>query len=206
MRLFTSTRERRLWWLALGTLILIYSTLGAARTVVEVLRGDNLLRLSVALVMAATAAVIAWRVGRQRPGRREVAVVALAGVVYLAALLVMERAEERLHLLEYGLVAAFVFWALEERRVNAAFGGRSWLWAIVATAAAGWLDEGIQHILPSRYYDIRDVGLNAAGAVLAVLTIEARSWARRRDRRARRSLPAAEPPVEPPGEPPFSRG
>lgn len=201
MRFFTSARERRLWLLALGTLILIYSTLGVARTVVEALRSDNLLRFSVALVMVATAAAIAWRIGRQRPGRREVVVVALAGAVYLAALLVMERAEERLHLLEYGLVAAFAFWALEERRANAAFGGRSWLWAILATAAAGWLDEGIQHILPRRYYDLKDVGLNAGGAVLAVLTIEARAWARRRDRRARRSVPA----VEPPGESPFSR-
>ncbi|MDX1643816.1 MAG: VanZ family protein [Thermoanaerobaculia bacterium] len=202
MSLFTSTRERRLWLLALGTLILIYSTLGLARTAVEVLRDNNLLRLSVALVMVASAAVVMWRIGRQRPGRREVAVVALAGAVYLAALVVMERAEERLHLLEYGLVAAFVFWALEERRANGAFGGRSWLWAILATAAAGWLDEGIQHILPSRYYDLKDVGLNAGGAILAVLTIEARAWARRRDRRAGKGVPA----IEPPGEPPLSRG
>lgn len=182
MATFTSARERRLWLGALATLVLIYSTLGVARTLVETLRSGNLLRLSVAAVMLMAAVVIAWRVSRAGPGTREVAVLATCGLVYLVALVAMERAEEKLHLLQYGLVAALVLWALDERRARGAFGGRAWLWAILATAAAGWLDEGIQAILPSRVYDLRDVAFNAGAGVLAVGSIRARDWARRLDR------------------------
>jgi VanZ family protein len=50
--------------------------------------------------------------------------------------------------------------------------------AILLTVAAGWIDEGIQHLLPSRYYDLRDVGFNAAAGALAVAGMAVRSWAR----------------------------
>jgi hypothetical protein len=36
----------------------------------------------------------------------------------------------------------------------------------VLTATAGWLDEGIQYLLPNRWYDLADVALNAASGAL----------------------------------------
>jgi VanZ family protein len=45
---------------------------------------------------------------------------------------------------------------------------RYWV-ALVFVAAAGWIDEGIQALLPSRYYDLRDVAFNAAAGALALL-------------------------------------
>jgi len=36
------------------------------------------------------------------------------------------------------------------------------------TAAVGWIDEGVQHLLPNRVYDLRDVALNAAAGLLAI--------------------------------------
>lgn len=180
---FTSPRERTLWLWALVTVVFIYSTLGLARVGVEFLRQRNLLRLTVAAVLLAGAAAVAGALVRRRPGRRELAVAFGFAVVYAVAVVLMERAEERLHLLEYGLVAGLVFAALEERRRN---GGRlppapSWLVAVVATAALGWLDEGIQAILPSRVYDLRDVAINAGAGVLAVGAMSSLAWARRRD-------------------------
>ena len=81
--------------------------------------------------------------------------------------------QERLHLVEYGAVALAFRAAFAARRADgrapalpaaaAAFG---------ATVAAGWLDEGIQALLPNRYYDIRDVGFNALAGALA-LAVEA---------------------------------
>jgi hypothetical protein len=56
--------------------------------------------------------------------------------------------------------------------------------AVLATTAAGWLDEGIQAVLPNRYYDHRDVVFNGAAAAAAVAALAARGWARRRDRAA----------------------
>ena len=35
-------------------------------------------------------------------------------------------------------------------------------------AAAGWIDEGIQALLPSRFYDLRDVAFNAAAGLMAL--------------------------------------
>ena len=40
-------------------------------------------------------------------------------------------------------------------------------------AAIGYGDELLQSIVPGRYYDIRDVGMNALGSVLAVIVIAA---------------------------------
>ena len=42
--LFTSDRERRLWCWALAVVVAIYSTLGLAGTLAEVLRENNLMR------------------------------------------------------------------------------------------------------------------------------------------------------------------
>ena len=182
MPAFTSPRERRLWLWALATIIAIYSTLGVARVGVEFLRQHNLLRFGVALMILGAALTIAAALVRRRPRGRELAVAMGFAVVYAVAVVSMERAEERLHLLEYGLVAGLIYAALEERRGN---GGRvaapSWLLAVVVTAALGWLDEGIQAILPSRVYDLRDVAFNAAAGILAVSATVALTWARQRD-------------------------
>ena len=55
---------------------------------------------------------------------------------------------------------------------------------VAVAGAAGWADEGIQFLLPNRYYDWRDVGLNLLGAVLAVGAAAALAEARRADRAA----------------------
>jgi hypothetical protein len=172
MSLFTSPREKRLWLWAAAVVVVIYSTLGLARQAVMLFRGTNLLRVVVAAVLLGAAAVIVARMVRRGAGWRELLVAGASGLIYLAILWWMERPEERLHLLEYGVVAALVYFALVERREN----GRSLptspaLMAILITAALGWIDEGIQELLPSRVYDLRDVAFNAAAGVLAVGTI-----------------------------------
>ncbi len=179
MPFFTSTRERALWLWALVVVLAIYSTLGVARVAVDALRERNLLRIGVAAVLLAAAVAVAVVLARRRPGRAEVAVALGFAVLYTVILVTMERAEERLHILEYGVVGALVYLALEERRRH----GRpppapTWLVAILVTAALGWIDEGIQAILPSRHYDLRDVALNAAAGVLAVGVVVALARAR----------------------------
>ena len=172
MSFFTSSREKRLWLWATVVVVIIYSTLGLARQAVMLFRGTNLLRVVVAAVLLGAAALIVARMVRGGAGWRELLVVGASGLVYLLILWWMERPEERLHLLEYGVVAALIYWALVERREN----GRSlpmspaWM-AILITAALGWIDEGIQELLPTRVYDLRDVAFNAAAGVLAVGTI-----------------------------------
>lgn len=176
-----------MWVGAASMLVLIYSTLSSARVVVDWLRERNMLRLSVALLLLIVGVLILRDLLRRRPGRHALAVMAGFTVIYLVLLVVMGRAEERLHLVEYGLVAAFIYRALMERRVHGAaprippaFG------AVLLTAGFGWLDEAIQAVLPSRVYDLRDVAFNAAAGLLTVTATMALAWARRRDGSATR--------------------
>ena len=48
------------------------------------------------------------------------------------------------------------------------------------TALLGWLDEGIQALLPNRVYDAFDVFVNALSALMAIAASLAIAWARRR--------------------------
>jgi VanZ family protein len=101
--------------------------------------------------------------------------VAAGGLLYVLVLSRLERHEERLHFLEYGLFAGLVEAALRER-------GTRWSGplAVAITLAAGWLDEGIQGLVPDRIYDLRDVGFNVTAGLLAVLAVTLRRLARDR--------------------------
>ena len=156
MSLFTSDRERRLWLWTLAVMVAIYSTLGPARTLADALRERNLLEVSFALVL-----LLWWGPSpaswvKRRPGWREIGVALGVALAYLAMFLRMESPEERTHLIEYGIVAALIHQALLERvaqwppvPVPAAL-------TVAVTALLGLLDEGIQAMLPSRVFDVRD--------------------------------------------------
>jgi hypothetical protein len=50
---------------------------------------------------------------------------------------------------------------------------KQYVGAILFAAAAGWLDELLQGLLPDRVYDLRDVGINAVAALMAIVADEA---------------------------------
>ena len=168
--LFTSRRERRLWFCALAVVVAIYSTLGLAGTLAEVLRDRNLLAGSLLFLMFLTLAAIVGSGIRRRPGRREVWVVLGVTAVYGMAVLRMGGSpEERTHLFEYGIVAVLIYQALAERARN---GRRVPVPAALALGTAvllGWLDEAIQALLPNRVYDTFDVASNALAALIAIV-------------------------------------
>lgn len=190
---FSCRRERLLWTAAALWLTAIYLSLNWARSLAALLRGAGLLRLAVYGLLALAAAVAVGVVLRESRGVRTLAVLAGAGAGYAALLPVATGPEEQFHLLEYGLLAVLVHAALRARAAaevepagppareaprEAAVGRpsvlrRPALAAVLVTAYAGWVDEGIQDLLPGRHYDFRDVLLNAAAAVLAVATATA---------------------------------
>jgi hypothetical protein len=72
--------------------------------------------------------------------------------------------EERIHLVEYGLLSFLVYGAL---RFD--FSGFTlFVLTCVIVSGFGFLDEVIQGILPNRYFGWRDVLLNAAGGLMGV--------------------------------------
>jgi hypothetical protein len=181
MYLFTSHRERRLWFWALVVVVAIYSTLGLAGTLAEALRERNLLGVSFALGLLLVAVAIAGGGLKRRPGRWEMWVVLGIKAVYGMVLVRMGLSpEERTHLFEYGLVAVLIHQALTERRRQRRRGTVLAALAVVITALLGLLDEGIQALVPNRVHDLRDVVFNAFAGLMAVAASLAVAWARRR--------------------------
>lgn len=198
--LFRSVLERRLWLAAGGLLVAIFLTLAWVRPVSKVLRDLGLLRATMIGVFLVLAAGAAWALARTRPGWREVAVLVPFGGFYLAVLAMMERAEEAFHFVQYGAFGGLVYGALAVRRdarpdlASADAAGldppprRSGLRALLqpalgaalVTALAGWADEGVQYLLPDRYYDLRDVGFNALAGLVAVAALTSWRLVRRR--------------------------
>lgn len=168
MLFFSSKRERRLWLWLVVVLAGIYSTLGQAPVLAAALRANDALRNNLFFALFVILSAVAILFIRRRPGRAEIAVGAGVGIVFVVAWLRIGSLEERTHLFEYGLVAALVHEALLERRAN----GRSLpyltLSAFFLSVLLGWLDEGIQALLPNRVYDLRDVFFNSVAAGLVI--------------------------------------
>jgi len=75
--------------------------------------------------------------------------------------------EEAIHFLEYALLSFFVFRALSYRIKD---------WTIYVTAALlvmnlGTVDEFLQWMMPDRYWDYRDVGINFIGGAILLFAI-----------------------------------
>ena len=151
------------------------------------LRERSALRDTILFDLFVVVVVIAVLFVKRRPGRAENAVGLGIPAIYVTAWLRIGSLEERTHLFEYGLVAALVHEALLERRENGRRVPRPVASALVISILLGWIDEGIQSILPSRVYDIRDVLFNSVAVIMVIGARWAlafvRRWAqaRRRD-------------------------
>lgn len=182
---FTSDRERRLWLWALAVVVAIYSTLGLAQTLAGALRDHNLISNAFWLGLLLVGAAIVVQGLRKRPGGTEIGVALGVTGAYLIALLRMAVPEERSHLIEYSVVALLVYEALMERARQGRRVPVPALLAIGATVLVGVLDECIQALLPSRVFDLRDIGFDILAATMAVFASLALAWARRRASQAR---------------------
>ena len=187
---FTSPLERRLWCWALAVVAAIYSTVGLAGRLAELLRGRGLLEPLFVLGFLLVIAAIVGSALKRQAGRYEIWVA--LGVIAVYGMIVVRMGvapAERTHLFEYGLLALLIHHALVERTRNGRRVPVPAVLTVVATALAGWLDEGIQAVLPDRVYDLRDVGFNALAGLMAVLAsvflARARRWDELRRAKAR---------------------
>lgn len=154
--------SRRAARLALGLLLgLIWGTLGTTRGITNWLRQRALLQPAILFgVLLLALLSLALPVRR----RALLAVLGMASVIFAGAWLLMRSPEERVHLIEYGIVAVLFEAVFRERRLLKAF---------LATIAAGWFDECLQALIPSRHYDLRDVGFNALAGFFGLLLLSA---------------------------------
>jgi len=180
MTLFKSNRERRLWLCVLLVVIAIYSSLGLVGTLAGILREKNLLGSLFFISFLMILAAIIGSGLQRRAGKREIWVTVGIIAVYGMMFSRLGSLEERTHLFEYGVVAILIHQAFLERLNQ---GGRvpgPAVLAVVLTAILGWLDEGIQALLPNRVYDFVDVGVNFLSALMAVTASVVLRWSRKR--------------------------
>jgi hypothetical protein len=155
---------------ALGTAaILAFVPLaGAIQKLARARFGEQGLRWGMAALVAVAAAVVVGLLRRRSAlSRTRLAgalLVPAAAVVWMVKLDVVA---EAFHLVEYGLLGVLAFRALACHLR----GLRAYAAAAALTALVGTCDELVQWLTPGRYWDLRDVGLNAAGGVLAQLWI-----------------------------------
>ena len=175
---FSSARERRLWAWTLAVVVAIYATLGLAATLAGALRDKGLLGAAFGLGMLLVGVTIVTLALKMRSNWAEIGV--LLGIIatYFMVFLRMAIPEERSHLIEYGVVATFIFEALKERESQGRHVPIPALLAIIATTIVGAVDEGIQIFLPNRVFDLGDVLFNFLAGVMAVAASVALAWVR----------------------------
>ena len=94
--------------------------------------------------------------------------------------------EERTHLIEFGVLGVFIHEALTERASQGRRVPIPPVLAVLATAALGVIDEGIQWLLPNRVFDPQDILFNLLAGTMAVSAVVSLAWARRRTSRRSR--------------------
>ena len=177
---FSSKRERNLWYLILTLVIAIYSTLGLAQTLAETLRGTGLAFALFVIGYLLVIVTILTQGLKKRPGSLEIGIGIGVAAVYLLVLSRMAIAAERTHVIEYGVVAVFIYEAFMERKNQGFQVPLPAIQAIVLTSVIGLLDELIQAILPSRVFDPRDILFNVLASIMAVGASVVLSWVRRK--------------------------
>ena len=165
------------WGMAVAYVIFIYATVPVFPVVWKRLAehaGASIGHLGTILVsvLALALGLRAWRQARSEGAAWRLPIVAIVIGFYAWLLSAFDRhPAERLHLLEYGLMAFVLCRALRldlpPRVANC--------WALGLTTVIGFGDETIQWVLPQRYFELKDVALNvAAGSLGLALTALAR--------------------------------
>jgi hypothetical protein len=91
----------------------------------------------------------------------------VAGLYVYFTLKLWRAPEEAVHFLEYGLLGFFLF-----RALSLSIRDRSvYLTAFLIGALVGTFDEFLQWLTPGRYWDFRDVGLNALATGLFLVAV-----------------------------------
>ena len=167
---FEATRVRA-WGLVIAYVAIVYATVPVFPDVWGRLRehiGPGIAHLGT-IPVAAAALWLAVKAGRRAmaenaPWRLLILTLVLAAYVWLLAAFGQYPAE-RLHLLEYGVMAVVLFRALcLHLKVPVAYAS-----ALGLTAIIGFGDETIQWLLPQRFFELKDAGLNVVAGSLGLV-------------------------------------
>jgi VanZ family protein len=143
------------------------------------------------VVLLGAAGILGWLRRRGAPLWAYL-LIGLAGAAYFVVLgSLAVRPLERVHLPEYGVAACLAWFAVRSHGTSAV---NAFAATFVLTALLGWGEEVIQYFVPGRFYDWRDVTLNALSAWLALLVLVALRSGEGRGQAARRVSSSAVTP------------
>lgn len=171
MAMFTSSRERLFWLLAILCQLLIYSTLNIQPALARIIRESGLiddLFITGFGILVFAVALIGFV--RKMPWLKIVLAIGVISILFFA-MSRLGQAEERSHLFEYSFIGALVYLALVERKTNASSIRHPVILATAIVAFTGIIDEIIQYLLPNRVFDFRDIGFNLMASTGTILLI-----------------------------------
>lgn len=128
--------------------------------------------ITVAVLLAVGLALTA-AVARLRRRERAVRAFDLAWLIAVAALAawcawaLRRRPEEAIHLLQFGVLAALLYRAMRPAAPDPAILAAT----VLLGSLVGTVDEIIQWIVPGRFWDLRDVAVNAGACALAAAAL-----------------------------------
>jgi len=159
----------RRWIPVIAWVAVIYTTIPFVRGLREwyVARWDPAwIGLSVAMILTISAVAILWSLSRGRQGLSHSNLLWIVGVavVFVWWTLSLRRSpEETVHFLEYGVLAILLHRALRPTMGT----DLVFITAVLMGALIGTVDEIIQWVSPSRFWDWRDLLLNGGAGALA---------------------------------------
>jgi VanZ family protein len=155
------------WFFLLGYMGVIYGTLYYIRLLSNFLRTGlgSWYSLVVNSLIALVGIFFLVRM-KQKNWRSYLLLLPVLGI-YFYLFKQLKLPEERIHFLEYGIAGYLSLRALAHDFLPP----KLYFWAAGLTFLLGWLDEGIQAILPNRVYDMRDVLINGFAGILGILIV-----------------------------------
>lgn len=169
----TQRWNRKLWLWAVLFALLIFFTAPVARSIQQIayrIFSKEFFTHAVILVIISVLCMLIYffvfRLRIKNPFQY-IWLLSCAGLYVYVTLMLRNRPEEAVHLLEYGLLTYFIFKALGHRIRDRTI----YIAAVLIVSFIGMMDEFIQWILPSRYWSYKDVGINSLSAVIFVLIL-----------------------------------
>lgn len=170
MSFFTSSREKRLWLYTLLVVLPIVLTLVFSGKLAGLLANEQVQVGVFMICMILIGSAIIIHALHTQPSKTELAIWVGLVAVYLLLFIRVGNAEHRTHLMEYGVLAIFVHRAFIERYRLRNQWLKPALLAFAMTLSLGVLDECVQHVIPSRVFDLNDMLFNGFAAFVAIGT------------------------------------
>jgi hypothetical protein len=159
------------WTYVAAGVLVIYCTIPLARAfreaVNEQVGREMFLYVTLAVVLAVAIAAFVSLSRRKLPVNAYLCLFAIFLVFMAFVYSLREIPEEAVHVLEYGVLGLLVYRALTHRVRDYSI----YILGSLIVGMIGILDEYIQWVVPSRYYELRDISINFCAGALSQVAI-----------------------------------